>query len=115
MSEIEQTLTDQEFCKMMKINRATSLQWRNLRIVGYVKMPNGQVRYRQKHIEELWANFERMEKLGLTLKDICGALKGGVVNVGVPESGSDVGVTEHPADFGNRQSTLHEARSAGVS
>lgn len=113
MSE-PQTLTDREFCDLFRISRDTSLNWRDLGIVGYVKFPNGQIRYRQKHVDQLFTNFEKMEKLGVTLKDIYGALKGGVVEVGVAESSSDVGVTEHPANFGNGKSALHEAGRAGM-
>lgn len=111
---MEETLTDKEFCRTFKIDRATSLRWREQGIVSYVKLPNGNVRYRQKHIETLWANFEKMETLGVTLKDISGSLKRGVVNVGVPERSGDVGVSEYPADFSNRQSALHEAGGTGV-
>jgi predicted site-specific integrase-resolvase len=111
---MEETFTDKEFCQTFKINRATSLHWREAGIVGYVKLPNGSVRYRQKHMDELWANFEKMEKLGVTLKDLSRALKSGVVHIGVPESGRDIAVTEHAGDFGNRQTTLHEAGSTGV-
>lgn len=113
MSE-PKTITDQQFCEIFQIDRSTSLSWRSLGIVGYVKFPNGQVRYRQKHIDELFANFEKMERLGVTLKDLQRALKAGVVNVGVPEGSSNIGVTEYPANFGDRKSTLHEARSAGM-
>lgn len=110
----EQTFTDKEFCEKLKINRSTSLEWRDLGIVGYVKFPNGQIRYRQSHIDELWANFQKMEKLGVTLKDLYRTLKSGVVDVGVPESSGDVGMTEYPTDLGNRKAALHEASSAGV-
>lgn len=111
---LEEKFTDQEFCKAFKINRATSLRWRDDGIVGYLKLPNGQIRYSGRHIEELERNFAKMEKLGVTLKDISGALKSGVVDVGVTEGRGDVGVTEDARDFSNRKPALHEARSAGM-
>ena len=55
----DDSYTDKEFCKMFKIDRATSLRWREQGIVGYVKLPNGQVRFKREHIEELWAKYER--------------------------------------------------------
>lgn len=112
---MEETITDKEFCRMFRIDRATSLRWREQRIVGYAKLPNGQVRYRQKHIDQLWANFEKMEMLGVTLKDISSALKGRVVGVGVAESGGDVRVSEDAGNFSNGESALYESSSAGVS
>lgn len=86
---MEETFTDKEFCAKMKIDRATSARWREDKIVGYVKLPNGQIRYRQRHIDEMWELFE---KSGLTLKDLNRAIKGGVVNIGVAKRGNDARV-----------------------
>ena len=112
--KMEETFTDKEFCKAWKIDRATSARWREDRIVSFVKLPNGQIRYKQSHVDELSANFEKLGKLGMTLKDVSCALKSGVVSVGVPERSSDVGVPEDASNFGNGKSALHEAGSAGV-
>lgn len=111
---MEETLTDKEFCKVFRIDRATSLRWREQGIVGYVKLPNGQVRYRQKHIDALWVNFEKMEKLGVTLKDISSTLKGGVIDVGVPEGCSNVRVPENTTYFSERKSALDKTSGAGM-
>jgi len=114
MSELEEKFTDQEFCRKWKINRATSFRWRELGIISYIQLPNGQIRYSKRHIDELETNFAKMEKLGVTLKDVSRALKSGVISVGVPECSSDVGVPEDARNFGNGKSALHEAGSAGV-
>lgn len=111
---MEETLTDKDFCQTFKIDRATSLRWRDLGIVGYVKLPNGAIRYRQKHIDQLWANFEKMEKLGVTLKDLYRTLKGGVVDVGVPKRSRDVAVTKDTANLGNCKTALYETCRASV-
>lgn len=111
---MEQTLTDKEFCKTFRIDRATSLRWREQGIVGFVKLPNGQVRYRQKHIDALWANFEKMDVLGVTLKDIGSSLKSRVVNVGVPEGGGDVGMPQNPGDLSNWKTALDKSRGASM-
>lgn len=111
---MEETLTDKEFCKTFKIDRATSLRWREQGIVGFVKLPNGQVRYRQKHIDQLWANFEKMDTLGVTLKDIGSSLKGRVVSVSISERGSNVCVAEDTTNLSDWKPALHESSSAGV-
>lgn len=54
----DEHFTDQEFCRAFKINRSTSASWRELGIVGYLKLPNGQIRYSQKHIEALREKYE---------------------------------------------------------
>lgn len=111
---MEETLTDRQFCETFQIDRATSLRWRELGIVSYVKLPNGGIRYRQKHIEALWANFEKMEKLGVTLKDLYSSLKGGVVHVGVPVGGDGGGMPQNAGDGGQWKAALDEASSASV-
>jgi hypothetical protein len=50
---MEQHYTDKEFCRAFKINRSTSAEWREQGIVGYLKLPNGQIRYSQSHIDAL--------------------------------------------------------------
>lgn len=72
---MEETFTDKEFCAHWKIDRATSLRWREQGIVGYIKLPNGQIRYKKSHIEELAARFEQSHN----------AVKSRVVNIRVAE------------------------------
>ena len=79
---MEETFTDKEFCQIFKIDRATSLRWRDGGLVGFVKLPNGQIRYRQRHIDELWQKFERS-----ALDNSKGAIQGRVVNISVAERG----------------------------
>lgn len=74
---MEETFTDKEFCLKWKIDRATSLRWREQGIVGYIKLPNGQIRYLQSHIDALKARFENSQH----------AIKGSVVNIRVAEGG----------------------------
>lgn len=78
---IEETFTDKEFCERMKIDRTTSLRWREARIVGYIKLPNGQIRYRQRHIDELLDRFEK-----LATEDSKSTIKGGIINIGIAKS-----------------------------
>lgn len=94
VSQLEETYSDQEFCKAFKINRATSARWRDQGIVSFLKLPNGQIRYRPTHIDELKDNFERMATLGLTLKDFNGPVKGGVVHIGITKSGNNGSVAQ---------------------
>jgi hypothetical protein len=56
---VDDSYTDKEFCAMFKIDRATSLRWREQKIVGYLKLPNGQIRYLREHIEELRKRHEQ--------------------------------------------------------
>jgi hypothetical protein len=51
--------TDKKFCSAFKINRSTSASWRELGIVGYLKLPNGQIRYSQEHINALTKQCEK--------------------------------------------------------
>ena len=55
----DDSYTDKEFCKMFKVDRATSARWREQGIVGYCKLPNGQIRYKREHIQELWNKTEK--------------------------------------------------------
>lgn len=82
---MEETFTDKEFCEKWKIDRATSLRWREQGIVGYIKLPNGQIRYLQSHIDEL------KTRCGIpsTLQDTDSAIKSGVVNIGVAKRRHD--------------------------
>lgn len=98
---MEETYTDKEFCQKLKIDRATSLRWRELGIVGHWKMPNGGIRYSQSDIDQLRANFKKMELLSLTLKDIESAIKSRVVNIGIAKSGNNGRMAQHAGDFGN--------------
>lgn len=87
---MEETFTDKEFCRTFKIDRATSLRWRDQGIVSYLKLPNGQIRYKQSHIDELSEKFEKS-----ALQNGNGSLKGRVVNIGVSKSGDHGGVAQN--------------------
>lgn len=80
---LEETFTDKEVCAKLKIDRATSLRWREQGIIKFLKLPNGQVRYTQAHIDEFW---EQANKLA-ALQNRNGAVKGRVVNIGVAKGG----------------------------
>lgn len=88
---MEETFTDKEFCKQWKIDRATSLRWREDGIVGYIKLPNGQIRYLQSHIDQLRGRFER----AAGLQNPKGAVKGGVVNISVSKRSNDGSVAQN--------------------
>jgi len=75
---MEETFTDKEFCEKLKIDRTTSLRWREQGMVGYLKLPNGQIRYLQRHIDALYGGSE---KLAAEYGD--GPIKSGVVNIGI--------------------------------
>lgn len=79
MSQLEETFTDKEFCETFKIDRATSLRWREQGIVSYLKLPNGQLRYKRSHIDELTERFEK----SAALKDGDRSIKGGVIDISV--------------------------------
>lgn len=85
---MEETFTDKEFCRQFKIDRATSLRWRDQGIVSYLKLPNGQIRYKQSHIDELSEKFEKS-----ALQNRHGAVKGRVVNIGIAERSHHGGVS----------------------
>lgn len=54
MSALEETLlTDKEFCDKLRIDRATSLRWRDDGRVGFIKLPNGQIRYYASEVEAM--------------------------------------------------------------
>lgn len=84
---MEETFTDKEFCAAMKIDRATSLRWRDQGIVGFLKLPNGQIRYLREHIEALKTKFAKSAAQGSN-----DALKGSVVDISVAKRGSNVGM-----------------------
>lgn len=76
---LEETFTDKEVCANLKIDRVTSLRWREKGIIKFLKLPNGQIRYTQAHIDEFW---ERAKGLA-ALKDVDSSVKGSVINIGV--------------------------------
>jgi hypothetical protein len=86
---MEETFTDKEFCKNWKIDRATSARWREEGIIGFIKLPNGQIRYLQSHIDELKRRFDNSS----ALQNSHGAVKGGVVSIGVAKRGGNVRVS----------------------
>lgn len=54
MSETEDNLlTDKEFCDKLRIDRSTSLRWRQKGMVGYIKLPNGDIRYYERDLREM--------------------------------------------------------------
>lgn len=75
---MEETFTDKEFCEKLKIDRTTSLRWREQGIVGYLKLPNGQIRYLQRHIDALYGGTEK-----LPAENSHSPIKGGVVSISV--------------------------------
>lgn len=88
---MEETFTDKEFCLKWKIDRATSLRWREEGIVGFIKLPNGQIRYLQSHIDELKERFGK----SAGLQNAKGAVKGSVVNIGIAKRGNDGSVSKN--------------------
>lgn len=88
---MEETFTDREFCKMWKIDRATSLRWRDDGIVGFIKLPNGSIRYLQSHIDELKERFGK----SAGLQNPKGAVEGSVVNIGVAKRRNDGSVAQN--------------------
>ncbi len=85
---MEETFTDREFCEKMKIDRATSLRWREQGMVGYIKLPNGQIRYLQRHIDALLNPAEK-----LVAENGNRSIKSRVVRIGVSKSGNDARVS----------------------
>lgn len=77
---MEQHYTDKEFCAAFKINRSTSAEWREKGIVGYLKLPNGQIRYSQSHIDAL-KGFEHEQSPAV--QDSKHPVKRAVVDIGV--------------------------------
>ena len=87
---IEQHYTDKEFCAAFKINRSTSAEWREQGIVGYLKLPNGQIRYSQSHIDAL-KKFQ--QETSPALDNSNRSIKRRVVDIGVAKRSSDVRVS----------------------
>jgi hypothetical protein len=80
---MEEHFTDKEFCEKMKIDRATSARWREQGIVGYLKLPNGQIRYKQAHIDALDGRFE--VPASAAFEDSDRPIKSGIVSIGIAE------------------------------
>lgn len=76
---LEETFTDKEVCAKLKIDRATSLRWRERGILRFLKLPNGQVRYTQAQIDEFWKRAEQLA----AIQNINSAVEGRVVNIGI--------------------------------
>lgn len=88
---MEQYYTDKEFCAAFKINRSTAAEWREQGIVGYLKLPNGQIRYAQSHIDAL-RRFEK--KTSAAIEDSGRPIKRRVVDIRVAKGGRDVRVPQ---------------------
>lgn len=86
---IEETFTDKEFCKALKVDRATSARWREQGVVGYLKLPNGQIRYYQRHIDQAFKMFEELA----ALQNGNSTIKGRVVNIGIAKGGHNASVS----------------------
>jgi len=84
---LEETFTDKEFCAKFKIDRATSFRWRDDGIISYLKLPNGQIRYRQRDIDALWERFGKS-----ALKNSGGSIERSVGDIGVSKRGSHISV-----------------------
>lgn len=93
MSALEETFTDKEFCAAMKVDRATSARWREQGIVGFLKLPNGQIRYLRRHIDDLKQQFAN--EASTALKDSNSPIKRSVVNIGVAKRRRDVRMSEN--------------------
>jgi len=89
---IEQHYTDKEFCAAFKINRSTSAEWREQGIVGYLKLPNGQIRYSQSHVDAL-KKFQ--QEASPALQNSGRSVKGGVVNISVAKRSNNRSVAEN--------------------
>lgn len=88
---MEQYYTDKEFCAALKINRSTAAEWRELGIVGFLKLPNGQIRYSQSHVDAL-KKFERQPSAAI--EDGGRPIKRRVVDIRVAKGGRDVSVAK---------------------
>lgn len=44
--------TEKEFCKLMGISRKTAFEWREKKMISYLRTPSGIIRYRQSDIEK---------------------------------------------------------------
>lgn len=89
---MEQTFTDKEFCAAFKVDRATSARWREQGIVGFLKLPNGQIRYYQRHIDALQ---ESIEKSATALQNSDGTIKRGVIDIGVAKRRNNGSVAQN--------------------
>ena len=59
----EPLLTDKEFCERLKIDRATSLRWRKKGMVGFIKLPNGDIRYYERDLLDMLQKNRREKKV----------------------------------------------------
>jgi predicted site-specific integrase-resolvase len=51
-AEIEKRYyTEKEFCDLMRISRKTAFDWREKKIISFVRSPTGVIRYRPSDIE----------------------------------------------------------------
>lgn len=93
---MEQHFTDKEFCAAFKINRSTAAEWREKGIVGFLKLPNGQIRYSQSHIDAL----RRYEKqVSAAIEDSERPIKRGVVDIRVAKRSRNIGVAQQPGNL----------------
>jgi hypothetical protein len=88
---MEQHYTDKEFCTAFKINRSTSAEWREKGIVGYLKLPNGQIRYAQSHVDAL-KQFQH--DVSPAIEDCSRPVKRGVVDIRVAKGSRNVRVSQ---------------------
>lgn len=51
--------TEKEFCQMMGISRKTAYEWREKKLIGFVRSPTGVIRYRRSDIEK----YERQNEV----------------------------------------------------
>lgn len=58
-SNPEKRYTEKEFCEMYGIDRATAFRWRKAKIIRYIQLPTGQIRYLQSHIDEMERRNEK--------------------------------------------------------
>lgn len=57
-SELEKRYyTEKEFCELMGISRKTAFQWREKKLIGYLQMPGGSIRYRESDLEKYERRF----------------------------------------------------------
>lgn len=54
MSQLEEKryYTEKEFCEMFDISRKTAFQWREKKLIGFMRTPTGTIRYRHSDLEE---------------------------------------------------------------
>lgn len=57
-TEIEKRYyTEKEFCELMGISRKTAFEWRDKKLIGYLQMPGGSIRYRESDLQEYERRF----------------------------------------------------------